>query len=353
VARQKHVARPPDEPPTLTPPASAVGGPDATAWWMLRARPRGIDRLLSRTTGAVTGLVQLAPGTLDTRLFRLAGPTADVDGGHANLPLRSVGTTSPNRVTVTFVLACPGRCVMDGHAVTTGDALVWPVGVSYDGIAPGGYRWATVILPASTSYDLVSARSGVADGRLTLGRACMPSSVRSSVRGLLREMHAWDEPGRDAIPDAVGDAWRDRWLGLASWALRASPPAPAPGAGAANAMHLVRTAEACLLRRLASVLYVEDVCREVGVPERTLDAAFRAVLGTSPMRYLEILRAHAVFLDLRRTDADAPHTVRDAETRAGVTHGARFARRYRSVFGENPTDTFRVARAPIARGGGP
>ncbi len=334
---------------TLSPPSDGPSGrPESSSWWMLRARPRGIDRLLSRTTGSVTGLVQLAPGTLETRLFRLAGTGADVDGGHTNLPLRSVGTTSPDKVTVTFVLACPGRCVMDGHGVTTGDALVWPAGVSYDGIAPGGYRWATVILPVSTLYDLVNARSIADAGPPTLGRARMPSSMRSALRGLLREMHAWDEPGRESIPDAVGDAWRDRWLGLASWALRASPPAPAPGAGAANAMHLVRTAEACLLERLASVVYVEDVCREVGVPERTLDAAFRTVLGTSPMRYLEILRAHAVFLDLRRTDADAPHTVRDAETRAGVAHGARFARRYRSVFGENPTDTFRVARSSAA-----
>ena len=344
--RSSRAARPPSNADTLTPPGPGpTGRSGAAPWWMLRARSHGVDRLLSRATRSVTGLVQLAPGTLEARLFRLAGPGADVDGGRTNLPLRSVGTTAADKATVTFVLASPGRCTMDGHDVAAGDAIVWPSGTSYDGIAPGGYRWATVIVPGSSLLDLVGSRRGDDDSPRTLRRARMPSSVRSGVRALLREMRAWGPPGRAALPDGVGDGWRDRWLGHVAWALRAAAPAPKPPAGEANAMDLVRAAEACLLGRLASVVYAEDVCRELGVPERTLDVAFRRILGTSPMRYLEILRAHAVFLDLRRADADAPRTVRDAEARAGVTHGARFARRYRTVFGENPADTFRAARA--------
>lgn len=345
--RSNRTPRVPPEAATLTPP-TAVEGPGAPKWWMLRARPRGIDHLLSRASRSASDLVQLAPGTLEAHLFRLAGPAADVDGGRVNLPLRSVGTTAAEKVAVTFVLSCPGRGVMAGSDVATGDALIWPADATYDGIAPGGYRWATVILPRSTLYDVVRARS-IADERPpTLCLVRMPSSIRSTVRGLLREMRAWDEPGREAIPDAVGEAWCDRWLELATWALRTSAPPPTPATSMANAVHIVRTTEAYLLARLAAVVYVEDVCREVGVAERTLDVAFRTVLGTSPMRYLETLRAHAVFRDLRRTGADAPGTVHEAEARAGVTHGARFARRYRSVFGENPTDTFRGARASIA-----
>lgn len=337
---------------TLTPPrAAVVGAAEAPAWWMLRARPRGIDSLLARATRSVTNLVQLSSGRLEARLFRLVGPEADASGGHANLPIRSVGTTAPEKTTVTFVLACPGGGTMNGHAVAAGDALVWPAGSSYDGIAPSGYRWATVILPGATLYDVRPRPAGIDGAPAALARARLPAAARGRVRTLLREMQAWGAPGKVPVAGGTGEAWRDRWIALAEAAVRAATPCSRPSVAVAHAMALVRATETCLLARLSSVVYTEDLCRQVGAGERTIEAAFRRVLGIPPMRYLEILRAHAVFLDLRRTDGGAPRSVGEAEARAGVAHTARFAQRYRSVFGENPAETLRAARGatqPVA-----
>lgn len=104
-------------------------------------------------------------------------------------------------------------------------------------------------------------------------------------------------------------------------------------------------AEAHFVAHLAETVYLADVSTATGVPARSLEHAFRSVLGMPPMRYLELLRAHALFRLLRGTGPDAPPTVADAFTDVGVGHGPRFAARYRSIFGETPAQTQRAARA--------
>jgi methylphosphotriester-DNA--protein-cysteine methyltransferase len=297
----------------------------------------------------VGGLVQLAPGRLATRLFRFAAPDLDVDGGWTSLPLRAVGTTPSGKATVTFVLSCPGRCVMDACEVAPGTVLSWRPGTTYHGISPAGYRWATVIVPEALVQDLAPVDATRGSDGLPLRRARMPAHVRADVLALQREMGAWRMPGSEPVPPEQAGRLRERWTDLLVWALRACQPVAGPSAGALHAAAVVRAAEAYLLRKIGDDVYLRDVSASIAVPGRTIEAAFRSVLGMPPMRYLEILRAHAVFLSLRSTGRDAPRTVREAERRAGVTHGARFAARYRSIFAENPADTFRAARGAARR----
>lgn len=331
-----------DGSPTLTPPNPGSGPPEPC--WVLRARTSGIDQLLSRASLSVVELVQLAPGRLSSKLFRMAAPGTDLDGGETSLPLRAVGTTSPGKVTVTFVLACPGRCVMDGFDVAPDMALVWRPGVAYDGISPAGYRWATVILPERDVYDLVPSARGTSDGPVPLRSAHVPRPIRTRVATLLRSMRAWEPPGREVLEPGAGAALCREWGELVAWALRTASPVEVR-TGALHAATIVADAERALLDRLASDVYLGEVSRHIGVPARTLEAAFRSVLGFPPMRYVELLRAHAVFRELRRSGPGAPGSVREVEARFGVRHPARFAARYRSIFGENPTATLHAARA--------
>lgn len=331
-----------EDPPTLTPPPSTESGA-APSSWILRTRTEGIDRLMSRAALSVSELVQLAPGRLSAQLFRLTAPGTDVDGGQTSLPLRAVGTTSPGKVTVTFVLACPGRCVMDGSEIGPDTAIVWRPGVAYDGISPAGYRWATAILPERDVYDLVPQEAPAPDGRVPLRIAPLPRAIRTRATGLLETQRAWEAPGREPLDREAAAGLCRGWGDLVQWALRSASPVT-PRTGALNAAAIVTGAERAFLARLASDIYVEDVCAKLGVATRTFEAAFKHVLGLRPMHYVEILRAHAVFRELRRTDARTPASVRDVELRCGVRHGARFAARYRAIFGENPTQTLRASR---------
>jgi AraC family ethanolamine operon transcriptional activator len=101
---------------------------------------------------------------------------------------------------------------------------------------------------------------------------------------------------------------------------------------------LVRRAEDYLQACLAEPLSLLDLCRELGVSERTLHYAFRQVRGLSPMAYFRACRLNAVRQELKATAAGTA-TVREVAQRWGFGHPGEFAAAYRRLFGELPSQT--------------
>ena len=83
-----------------------------------------------------------------------------------------------------------------------------------------------------------------------------------------------------------------------------------------------------------------DVCRAVGVSQRTLQVAFADGLGITPMRYLKLRRLHVVRERLQRTTAEDV-TVTLAAREAGFVDLSRFAHDYKELFGQLPSETER------------
>jgi AraC-like DNA-binding protein len=316
--------------------------PHPSPWWIECTETVGADQVLGLAAPSARHLVQLTPGRLRLRLFRLAGPGLELDGGQANLPLRAVGTTPPSgQATVSILLDAPGPCTMQGYAVTAGDALVWPPGWEYDGIAPAGYRWATTLVPdviAETLGGIKAERARANQPELRVAR--LTPNMLDEVRALLDAVGAWREPEIADLDPRVCRGFRDRWYDLLEIVLRRAERAPASGAPAARALAVVRAVEEHWLGYLGQTEKLQVACDAVGASPRTVETAFHRVLGLSPTRYLATLRAHALFRELRRTDSEAPRTVGEAEARCGIAHPSRFAARYRSIFGENPSETF-------------
>jgi AraC-like DNA-binding protein len=103
---------------------------------------------------------------------------------------------------------------------------------------------------------------------------------------------------------------------------------------------IVKLAEAYALSNAESRLYVTDLCRAAAVGERTLEYAFKEVLGLSPMAYLTRLRLHCA----RRTLLSATPrstTVSVEALRWGFWHFGEFSRAYKACFGEAPSETLR------------
>jgi len=105
-----------------------------------------------------------------------------------------------------------------------------------------------------------------------------------------------------------------------------------------NRERLVRRAEEYMHAYLADPPSVLDLCREVGVSERTLRYAFQEVRGLSPMAYFKAARLNAVREELKAADADAA-SVHEVARRWGFRHSGEFAADYRRLFGELPSQT--------------
>jgi AraC family ethanolamine operon transcriptional activator len=103
---------------------------------------------------------------------------------------------------------------------------------------------------------------------------------------------------------------------------------------------LVKIAEDYALSHTDDHLYVSDLCRVAAVSERTLEHAFKEVMGLTPMTYLIRLRLHRV----RQALLAATHgstTVSAEALNWGFWHFGEFSRAYKDCFGELPSDTLR------------
>ena len=87
-------------------------------------------------------------------------------------------------------------------------------------------------------------------------------------------------------------------------------------------------------------LYVTDLCRAARVSERTLEYAFKEIMGLTPTAYLTRLRLHRVRQALLAA-APGSITVSTAALDWGFWHFGEFSRAYKACFGELPSDTLR------------
>ena len=85
-------------------------------------------------------------------------------------------------------------------------------------------------------------------------------------------------------------------------------------------------------------LYIPELCKSIGVSDRTLRVCCQEQLGLSPKRYLLLRRMHLARRALRES-APSATTVTEIATRYGFWQFGRFAGEYRSLFGELPFAT--------------
>jgi AraC family ethanolamine operon transcriptional activator len=105
-----------------------------------------------------------------------------------------------------------------------------------------------------------------------------------------------------------------------------------------NRERLVRRADDFMRACLGSPLSLLDLCRELGVSERTLHYAFQEVRGLSPMAYFKARRLNAVRQELKAAAAGTA-AVHEIARRWGFRHTGEFAAAYRRLFGELPSQT--------------
>jgi len=90
-------------------------------------------------------------------------------------------------------------------------------------------------------------------------------------------------------------------------------------------------------------LKVTDLCRILGIKERTLQHNFHAQLGITPKQYLKLCRLNKVHKDLLSVDKNACVNISSIAFKYGFWHMGQFASDYRKLYRELPSETRRRA----------
>lgn len=128
---------------------------------------------------------------------------------------------------------------------------------------------------------------------------------------------------------------------VAGTSVRDAVPFPTRPQAVLRGHKLARAAEAWLRANLTEALTIRDLCTALHTSERTLHAAFREHVGTTPKAFVKALRLRAARQDLLQA---GPNTrVTDVALRWCFLHFGWFAHDYHALFGETPSRTLRRA----------
>ena len=93
-------------------------------------------------------------------------------------------------------------------------------------------------------------------------------------------------------------------------------------------------------RQTPEFLSTRDLADVIGASVRTLEYAFQQHFSMSPKKYLRARQLNFVMRDLRKK-SHKEASVTDIANHWGLTHPGQFAKDYRALFGELPSQTLR------------
>ena len=104
----------------------------------------------------------------------------------------------------------------------------------------------------------------------------------------------------------------------------------------ANRVQCVTAARDYIDAHLGESLEIDTLARACRVSPRTLGYAFRDICDTTPLRYVKTRRLHAA---RRGLNDKGIASVTEIALKCGFNHLGYFARDYRTLFGEHPSQT--------------
>ncbi|WP_158287766.1 helix-turn-helix domain-containing protein [Falsiroseomonas bella] len=268
--------------------------------------------------------------------------------GHAML-----GAMHPGLGTLLLPFHYPqGIGRLNGAEVHHADALLVPGGLEFRGTCSARHEWIALAVP----LERMGAWLELASPALTFPAQASVLQVSETAHAELLRICLATADYAERPPDVLSEPGcaENMALSLVDTLIDALATGvtllPRPRA-AREAQRVVRLAEDYLRANIHRPVYREELCAALGVSLRKLHDAFIGVTGLSPQTYLKVRRLALVRGALRRSDAGHA-LVKSIALSHGFWHLGHFARDYRQLFGETPSETLAgaSARAPGGEG---
>jgi AraC family transcriptional regulator, ethanolamine operon transcriptional activator len=288
--------------------------------------------------------VQLTPTPLRVRrvIVRLEGGTVVYHS--TNDRVRTRTSTQDLLAYVTFGPRAKGT--MNGLPIRPGLMQAVAPGTEAAFVTDSGYQSIALLLPPEDIRAHLRARHREEDFRVPQGVETLRADA-----AMVRRLFDWGKRLVDAAarrPALFNDRRDERaaaqfemieTLLATLGSARDFEPARADQLHRSQTL-VVKAAEDYALSHVGDFVYVTDLCHAAAVSERTLEYAFKAVMGLTPVAYLIQLRLHRARQALLAA-APGSITVSAVALDWGFWHLGEFSRAYKECFGELPSDTLR------------
>ena len=286
-------------------------------------------------------LLPTAKGEFRAELTKICLKKLWMQHADESLPGVCVGTISPSRRVIGFLAGANDPAIVrSGTTFSPGDIIVNTTGVLHRRTETAcGWRSMSLALEdfAFACKDITGHE--FAEKSLThLVRpspALMSHLLNAHAKAMLM---ARTNPDVLASPEVVR-ALEEQLTRLMIKCLTDGSPVEG-SVGNRNRGRIVAQFEEYLEANRGRALYLTEICKAIGVAERTLRGACEEHFGMGPIRYLTLRRMHLVRRALLRTDFSE-----SSVTRIAADHGfwelGHFAVAYRALFGEVPSASLR------------
>lgn len=266
-----------------------------------------------------------------------------LDVGEVGACVTAAGAVLGHSVWLIAPLQKAGTWYLNGLPCEPGDLAVFRPGAETFAFTDGPVRWAALQIPTPV-WECMTDEFGAPDSARRRGNMEMVKLAPAARRALhqaLRDAIALlrDYPRLAEMPQISQTVRQSLVQAFARAALQPELGAATPVPGFLHG-RVVKAAEDFLHANPEMLLlHVADLCRAARVSERTLRNAFNEAFGMGPMRYLRIRRLNQV-RGLLLNPQGAIASVTEAAMRLEFFDLGRFARDYRGLFGEKPSETW-------------
>jgi AraC-like DNA-binding protein len=298
-----------------------------------------IDDLRECLRGANIDVVQLAGGRQQGSLTHFGIDDLEMTLGRFALQVRATGIIHQDRVTLGMLLASSRHVSLWGQDMKLGDVAVIPCGVDLDAIFKSGAAYAAISLPVADLLHHVGYERPLGDPdfwattRVWSTERSLGEEIARRVAGIFPNL----ERNLALASTQEGDFLRRTIIEAFVTSLMAAQPVAATGSSI-RPLRLVQEVEAYVAAAHDRPVHVSEICTVLGVSRRTLHRAFADTLDTGPASYLRrrrLMAAHHALQSIGSTHS----TIADIAFQYGFTERHRFARYYKSMFGQSPSKT--------------
>jgi AraC family transcriptional regulator, ethanolamine operon transcriptional activator len=272
-------------------------------------------------------------------MTQLAINTLSVQWGRAGSSVVVEGGAKPGGISIFLPTVSPKGVSGNGHRLDESSLMINQTGDEFCIANDSSRPWFSVYVPYET---LAGAREATTPAPSMHGFVQLPRQRVERFRAAIRQFGEAVQRATTDFESAIAQKATEQKLLPEIRNLLAVPHQVEPTLRrhAVPRLHIIRRSMDLVDQHEGEYLSVEQLAAAAGVSERTLRDAFQHYFGLAPVRYLNRRTLNQVRKALQAADASVT-TVTEIATQFGVWELGRFARDYRLLFDELPSETLR------------